>query len=198
MALLYDANNVVVGHCFAWFTPWLPGQTPVDLVPDTTALFTDWSTVDPAWLGAGATEEGWQIGADMDIQDHNIEEQSTLVAQTVNSSNFSAEASLAEDTLQSMSLAWNLSPIVKVAAAAGTPGTEKATLTDAINYYTFGFEMRNFHGLARRIYIPKVSAHGSDKTSLRRSDSKRLYPITVASLCAPEEIQIVDIVAPAA
>lgn len=191
MALLYDADNIVVGQCVAWFAPWIPGQVVTPLVDDATPLFSVWP--DP-WLGAGSTEEGFQIGADMDIQDHHIEEQSTLVAQTVNSSNFSAVAALAEDTLQSMALSWNLAPVVKAAASAGIPGTEKTTLTDKLTNYTFGFEMRNFYGMARRIYVPKVSVHGTDKTSFRRSDSKRTYPIAIASLCAPEEIQIVDIV----
>jgi hypothetical protein len=186
---------VVVGEAYGYFYPWTPDLTPAPSFPaDTVALFEEW---DAPWLKIGATEEGWSIGGDMDIQDHNIEEQSTLVAQTVNSSNFGAEASLAEDTLQSMSLAWNLAPLVVTAPATGQPGKTTTTLTDTINYYVFGFEMRNHYGMARRFLIPKVSVHGSDRTAHRRSDSKRLYPLTVSSLCAPSEIQVVEFTAPA-
>lgn len=188
---LYNANNVVIGQAVGWFAPYLQ-PTPTDMPPDTLALWGSWPT---PWVGAGATEEGYSTEATMKTQDHTIEEQSTPVAQTVTAAGMVTKAALAEDTLQTIKLAWNGSTIVTTAAGAGTPGTDKMTLSSNVVYYSFGLEMMNAAGFARRIYIPKVSVMSSEAVKFRRAEGKRTYGIEITSLSAPEEIQIVDITA---
>lgn len=195
---LYDANNVVVGNAVLWTAPWVAAPGTKALVADTVALFnvTTWET--DGWVGAGATNEGFKVNVETSTTTVTIEEQSTPVDETIEGKTITIEAELAEDTLQTMSWAWGGGTIVTTAAGAGTPGTSKMNLTNEIKYVTAALEMRNFKGLARRIYVPKMSISGSGETSFRRSADKRLYPVRLNSLCRPEDIQIVDITAPAA
>lgn len=194
---LYDANNVVVGNAVLWTTPWVAGAVK-QVVADTTPLWdvTTWETA--SWVSAGATNEGFKVNVETSTTTVTIEEQSTPVDETVEGKTINIEAELAEDTLQSIQFAWGGGTIVTTAAGAGTPGTSKMSLSDAVQYVTATLEMKNFKGLARRIYIPKMSVTGGGETSFRRSADKRLYPVRFASLCKPSDIQIIDITAPPA
>jgi hypothetical protein len=195
---LYDANNVVVGNAVLWTTPWLAPPATKTVVADTVPLFdvTTWETA--LWVSAGATNEGFKVNVETSTTTVTIEEQSTPVDETIEGKTISIEAELAEDTLQTMSWTWGGGTIVTTAPGAGTPGTSKMSLSDNLKYVTAVLEMRNFKGLARRIYIPKMSIGGSGETSFRRSADKRLYPVRLSSLCKPSDIQIIEITAPAA
>jgi hypothetical protein len=57
--------------------------------------------------------------------------------------------------------------------------------------------MRNKYNLARRLYVPKASLIGSGETSFRRASDKRMYPIRLSTLCRPQDIQVVELTAPA-
>lgn len=194
VAALYNANNVVVGHAVGFLAPW-SATSLVPLVADTIALFSpsDWPT---PWVAAGATNEGYKANVDTSTTTVNIEEQSTPVDERVDSKNMTFEAALAEDTMQSMRLSWGGGPITVTTATATLPATEKMTLTDDSQFYTFVLEMRNQFGLARRIYVPKVSATGSGDVAFRRAADKRAYPLRLTSLVPPSQIQIVNITAP--
>lgn len=195
--ILYDANNVVVGNAVLRLAPWVLGSVQAN-VADTVPLFsTDILKWPDPWFSAGATDEGFKLAVDTSTTTVTIEEQATPVGETVEGKNITIQAALAEDTLQSMRMSWGGSAIVIAPAASGVPGTQKMTLTSNTNYYTAILEMANKYGLARRIYIPKVSVSGSGDTAFRRAADKRLYPLAVASICAPSEIQIVDVTAPA-
>jgi hypothetical protein len=59
-------------------------------------------------------------------------------------------------------------------------------------------ETKNFAGLARRLYVPKTSATGSGEVAFRRAADKQMFPVSWASLCKPSDIEIADVLAPAA
>lgn len=193
--VLYNPDNVVVGEAYLFLTPWVKGAVKA-LVPDATPLFDveTWETA--GWIVAGATHEGFKVNVDVSTTTITIEEQSTPVGERVESKGINIEAALAEDTVDTIRLSWGGGDIVTAAATASLPGTKKMTLTDDIEYWTAALEMRNSFGLARRVYIPKVSLTGSGETSFRRSADKRTYPIRVASISRPSEIEIVEITAP--
>ena len=94
-----------------------------------------------------------------------------------------------------MSWSWGGGTIVTTAAASGVPGTQKMPLSNSMQIVTATLEMKNFKGLARRIYVPKMSIYGSGETSFRRSAAKRLKPIRLTSLCPPDQIVVTDITA---
>lgn len=195
VASLYNPDNVVVGNAYLFLTPWVSGAVE-PLIDDDADLFDPAAWTSP-WFAAGATHEGFKINVDTSTTTVNIEEQSTPVAESVESKAIAIEAALAEDTLQSMQLSWGGDDIVVTAPGVGIPGNSKMVLTDELQYYTAALEMRNHYGFARRIYIPKVSATGSGDVAFRRAADKRTYPIRFASLCKPSDIQVVEITAPA-
>ena len=191
---LYNADNVVVGEAVLWLKPWEKG-VPAGFVADATPLWDKdaWEAAD--FFGVGATNEGFKVNVETSTTQITIEEQSTPVDEKIESKAIGIEAALAEDTLESIRLAWGGSDITAAAAGAGTPGTNKMTLTDDITYYVAALEMRNFNGFARRLLVDKVSVNGSGEVSFRRAADKRMYPIRCASLCPPSGIQVVDVVA---
>lgn len=191
---LYNPDNVVVGHAMLMITPWILGA--VEPIPaDATPLFTPDNAAWTDWVSAGATNEGFKTNVETSTTQITIEEQSTPVAETVESKSIAIEAVLAEATMETIRYSWGGSAIVTVAAASGVTGTKKMTLTDDIKYYTVCLETRNFNGFARRIYIPKVSITGSGEVSFRRAADKQMFPVRAASLCKPTDIQIVDVTA---
>lgn len=191
---LYNADNVVVGQATLFLKPWVRG-TPAGWVPDITPLWDVDAWEDADFFTVGATNEGFQVNVETSTTQVTIEEQSTPVDEKVESKAVGIEAALAEDTLESIRLAWGGSTITVEQAAAGVAGTNKMTLTDNIEYYYAALEFRNYNGLARRILVDKTSVTGSGATSFRRAADKRMYPMRVASLCPPSGIQVVDITA---
>jgi hypothetical protein len=185
--LLYDPNNVVVGNAVLWYTPWL--TVPKVQVADTVAVFTTTVWEAASWVGAGGTDEGFKINVETSLTDIMIEEQSTPVGETVESRTITIEAALAEDTLETMKLAWNGAAITVV---AGPPAKRTMALQDNVNFWTVCLETKNLLGFARRIYIPKVTINGSGDTSFRRAADKRLFPVRVSSICATNQILVTD------
>lgn len=192
---LYNADNVVVGEAVLMMTPWVLGAVatqPADTVPLFSPANAGWAS----WVSAGATNEGFKVNVDTSVTQINIEEQSTPVGETVESKAIAIEASLAEDTLESMRLAWG-GGVITAQAAGASPlwGKRTMSLTDTILYYTVVLEMRNFAGFARRIYVPKTSLTGSGEVSFRRASDKRMFPVRAASICKPSDIVITDLLA---
>jgi len=183
----YDSNNVVVGHAMLMVTPWV--DPVADPVADSTPLFTPDDAGWLDWNSIGATNEGFKVNVETSTTQITIEEQSTPAGETVESKAISIEAALAESTLESMKYSWGGSVITTV---AGPPAKRTMTLSDDTNYFTVTLETRNFAGKARRVYIPKVSITGSGEVSFRRAADKQMFPVRVASICKPTEIEIVD------
>lgn len=194
--VLYDPDNVKVGNAVLMLTPWILG-TVAPIPADTVPLFVPGNAGWASWVSAGATNEGFKVNVDVSTTQITIEEQSTPVDERQESKTIGLEAELAEDTLASVKYAWGGSAITVVAPASGTPGTSKMVLADDVAYWTYCLEMQNKQGLARRLYVPKASLIGSGETSFRRASDKRMYPIRLTTLCRPQDIQIVDITAPA-
>lgn len=192
----YNADNVVVGHAMLMLTPWVKGAVE-PIVADSTPLFAPANAAWIDWVSAGATNEGFKVNVETSTTQITIEEQSTPVGETVESKAIGIEAVLAESTMESIKYSWGGGTITTTAASSGTPGTDKMTLSDDITYFTACLETRNYNGFARRLYIPKASITGSGEVSFRRAADKQMYPVRVASLCKPSEIQIVDITAAA-
>lgn len=193
-ATLYDPNNVKVGEAYLFYAPWIAGQTPTAMPADSTPLFTPTSWNSP-WASAGATDEGYKVTVDSSTTQITIEEQALPVDEQVESKTITVEASLAEDTMKTLQLFFAGASITTTNAGTTTPGTEKMVLSSGLKLLTIALEMANPLGLARRIYIPKVSAIGSGDVSFRRASAKHMYPLRFTSLCKPEEIQIVNITA---
>ncbi len=189
--VLYNENNVAVGQAAVYIKTWTSALVLAQIadatVPLSPAGVVAWEAA--GWTILGATNEGFKINAEASTTTVTIEEQSTPVGEQMESKTVGIEAELAEDTLESISLAWGGGTIATV---AGPPAKRTMSLVDTIKYVQVAMEMKNSNGFARRIYIPKMSIFGSGETSFRRAAEKRLYPIKMNSLCKPSDIIIVD------
>jgi hypothetical protein len=188
---LYNENNVAVGMAAVYMKPWTYGMALTQIadstVPLSNAGVVAWEAA--GWTVLGATNEGFKVNAEASTTTITIEEQSTPVGEQMEAKTLSIEAALAEDTLESISLAWGGGTITTV---AGPPAKRTMPLLDGIKYVHIAMETKNPAGFARRYYIPKMSMFGSGETSFRRAAEKRLYPIKMNSLCKPSDIIIVD------
>jgi hypothetical protein len=190
----YNADNVVVGHAMLMLTPWIKGA--VEPMPaDDTPIFTPDDAAWIDWVSAGATNEGFKVNVETSTTQITIEEQSTPVGETVESKAIGIEAVLAEATMEAMRYSWGGGDITVTAAGVATYGKKVMALSDDIEYYTAVLESRNFNGLARRLYVPKVSLTGSGEVSFRRAADKQMFPVRAASLCKTTDIQVVDLTA---
>lgn len=186
MGVLYNPQNVVVGLAVGYFAE--VGATP----PANSVEFAgDWG-VD--WEQAGGTEEGWRLGSDTSTTPHSIEEQANPVIVTLDARTLNISAALAEDTLDSMRLAFGGGTIVITPGVAPAPHIHTFTLSEGIDEFAVGLDMQTVGGATRRIVIPRASGSGSVDVAFRRAAGKRLWPVQFSALCKPSEIIIKDIV----
>lgn len=192
---LYDANNVVVGQAAVFFAV---GNTALpDLGGFNTADpfdLTFWTS--PLWTPCGATDQGWQFGANKNTQTINIEEQSTPVATTITSQAVSISGSLSEDVTPTLTLALNATSAA-TAAATGMPGHDTITLSDNPIEYAVGMVTVNAEGFGRIIYAPAWTQLSNATVSFRRASDKRSYPVQFDTVCKTSDIQIVNFTAAA-
>jgi hypothetical protein len=157
--------------------------------------------VGSAWTGlgwgyVGATEAGVTVTFNPQTQNITIEEQPTPVAVAVNTADLQITASLSEETLGNVNLAWGNGGTVAVTpAGAGQPG--KSVLSLSTNFQTMAAAIvgKNQLGFARVLSIPQVISAGQVQTAYRRAASQRLYPLTLSAVCAFNQITWTDLTA---
>lgn len=195
MGILYDPKNVVVGLAVGYFAE-VGSALPLNTIP----FSGDWGA---PWKQAGGTEEGFRLTADMSSTPHTIEEQPNPVLTTLDNRTLSVAASLAEDTLDSMRLAFGGGTITTVVGTGGAPTVKDFALSPNVDEFAFGLDMETYpvtispgvvKRVTRRIIIPRMSGSGSVDVAFRRAASKRLWPLALTQLCKPSEVIIRDIV----
>lgn len=185
---LYDASNVKIGNALGYLADWV--VTPVALPANTVTLWTEWVT--PAgWTKMGATEESFALNVETNLQQHYIEEQAAPVITGLTTKDMTISASLSEDTMKNLALFMGGTN----ATVAGPPAVTTLTPDDNIKYYTFGLEMENKQGLARRMYFPKCIITPNGEAQFRRAAQKRFYPILITPQGKPSDNKVVDITA---
>ena len=189
----YDATKVLTGLAAVSLAPF-DRTTPVELPEDSTDLGEAWPS---PWVPIGATMEGASFQYSRDTDEISIEEQMTPVDERTKSLTFTVEVELAEDTLQTMKLAYGGGEIVTTAAGEGTPGISTLQIADEMEDLVLGLEGQNEAGLWRRILIPRVKSRADVKTAYRRSNAPRTYAVSLRSLVAPSQVIIRNCDAPA-
>lgn len=192
---LYNADNVVVGQAAVLFAV---DKTPLpDLSTWNTADpfdLTFWTGTPQLWTPCGATDQGWQAGADKSTQSISIEEQSTPVGTTITSQSVSLAGSLSEDISKTLALALNAT-LVATAATTSEPGFDTLTLTDEPIRYAVAAIMQNAEGFGRIIYAPSWTQLNNASVSFRRATDKRMYPVQFETVCKTSDIQIINFTA---
>lgn len=194
---LYDADNVVVGQAAVFFNqqgvalPALSGWNTADPFDETFWTATD---PDPAWSPVGATDQGWQFGADKSTQSIAIEEQSTPVGTTITAQSVTIVGSAAEDISKILALSLN-ARVTANAATATTPGYDELNPSDVPLYYALGLVTTNAEGFGRLIYAPKWTQLTNVSVNFRRAADKRTYPIGFQTVCKPSDIRVINFTA---
>lgn len=195
MAGQFKTGNVIVGAAAVFIQPYLPGTPPV--VPADTVAFVD--VTDPTstswpspWVSVGATKEGITFGGQRQTQNITIEEQSTPAGIYTTSNALAIVATLMEDTLETMKLAWGGGVITTVAPATGVPGTRTLVLSESVGIFSVGFEGKGPEGLWRRVMVPQMQPTANLQTPYRRAAAAREYPITWNAICPISSVVIKD------
>lgn len=185
-------NSIVTSTTPGTWTITLVGSAAGQSITGTGTGLTGGAfskTASGLWVPVGATEQGWKITTNKSTQDHQVEEQSTPVAQTVQSQKLTIDGDLSEDVTQTIALAFNMTSAV-TAAGTGQPGKTRLTLTDTPLQYAVVLEAVNKFGFARRTYIPVATALTNSSVDFRRSASKRHYPLQFTSICPMNQIVV--------
>lgn len=183
MGVLYTPSNVVVGQAIGYY-----GEVGATVPANTVPYGGDWGV---SWVNPGATEEGWRLNGDTSTTAHNIEEQPNPVLNTIESRTMGIAASLAEDTLESLRLAFAGGTIV--VGTGADVGVRTFKLSNDITEFAVGLDMKTVGGKCRRVIIPRASGAGTVDVAFRRSAAKRMWPVQFTALCRPDEIIIRDI-----
>lgn len=186
----WDTTQVMWGIGYLWTTSY------------GTALPSDEDLGDEAqwtsWDYAGATDQGVQNAFTPNMSNIQIEETPIPVASLVSTATFQITATLDQENLDNINLAYGAGgTITTTSAAAGQPGKQVLKLSTQFQILAAAVLGQNELGYPRVYYIPKIMSAGTVTTNFRRAANARMYPITLNALCDLSQIEIIDITAPA-
>lgn len=188
----YDRKNVLRGMAALWVAPY-DADDPMTLPGNALALGGDWANVttgDALWKPVGATESGVTVRFTRETTDVTIEEQVNPVDVATNTLDPRIECTLAEDTLDTMILAYGGGSIVTVAPTGSTVGTQELTISEEITHLTIGMEGVNNKGYWRRALFQDVLSVAEVETSYRRAETQRLYAVSFRLVSPLSEMKI--------
>lgn len=198
MPVLFNKNNVAVGVATLYVAP---ADTEM---PELSHSYDDpWPE---PWTSGGATSEGVSLSVEPDTNEIPIEESPTPALILGNTLAITIESDLAEDTMDTMKLAYGAGGTLTVhAATAVLPGYKELTLSAELGILAVGLEMLvrktpsdpSSAKFWRRYYIPRMTSAGTTETSYRRTENARTYPVSLSSISEPEEVRIIEMTAPA-
>jgi hypothetical protein len=174
----YVRKNVIRGQAALWTRPQDDTAT---LPANTLALGGDWANVTTGnvlWVPIGASESGATMRFSRSTNDITIEEQLNPVDIATTSVDPRIEVTLAEDTLETMKLAYGGGTITTVAPATGVPGYKELTIAEDIEHLTLGLEGMNTKTQWRRVLWLDVLSVADVETSYRRAETQRLYAVS--------------------
>lgn len=192
----YDRTNVLRGMAALWVANY-NASVPVVLPANTLALGGDWATDNAAWKAVGATESGVTMRFTRETTDISIEEQVNPVDVATNTLDPRIECTLAEDTLETMMLAYGGGSIVTVAPGSGTVGTRELSIAEEVQHLTLGMEGVNKHGYWRRVLFQDVLSVAEVETSYRRAETQRLYAVSFRLVSPISQLKVREMNLPA-
>jgi hypothetical protein len=161
-----------------------------------TIVSGDTATYSTGWTAAGATMKGVDLKRTTQTQSTNIDEQVTEVGRYFTSGTFGFSTVLAEDTVETMKLAYGSGAITITAPTSTTPGVKDLALSDSLDQLAFALEGKNAQGFWRRIYVPVGVSTGSPTTTYQRAATNRQYAVDLNAICKTSDIVIRDMTLP--
>lgn len=192
----YDRTKVMSGMVAVRLAPY-NATSPAVLPAETVALGGAWPSTPQPWTAIGATEQGASVMFRRSTQSLTVEEQLTPVKVETTEIEFKVEATLAEDTLETMRTAFGGGTITTTAAGVGTIGKKTLALASDLDHFALGLEGKNPSGFWRRMLVPEIVSIADVEITNRRAAGLRLYKVSFMALSAIEEVTIVDMTAAA-
>jgi hypothetical protein len=193
----YTRKNVIRGQAQIWLRAYDEAAT---LPLNTLALGGDWADAvagNVAWKPIGATEGGVTMRFTRDTTDISIEEQVNPLDVATNTLDPRIEATLAEDTLETMVTAYGGGSIVETPAASGVPGTRELTINEELQHLSLGMEGVNSDGYWRRALWLDVLSVAEVETAYRRAETQRLYAVSFRLVSPISQLKIREMTDPA-
>lgn len=184
----YNRTKVAVGVVAMFIGPY-SATAPLALPASTVPLGGAWPV---GWVAIGATEEGVTENFQRSTQEIMIEEQATAVFKNTDKIDWNYEVTLSEDTLETMKLGFGGGTIVVTPPGVGTPGTRKLIIATDMDQLCLGWEGQNPNGYWTRARVPLITSEGNISKKNRRAADARRYSCKFNVLCAPEEVEIVE------
>lgn len=193
IAPVYERKNVLVGMAAVRLYP-LSNVTPAALPADTVDINGVWPA---GWVPIGATEEGVTLAFSRSTENIKVEEQQVPVDVRTTEVTFSVNCSLAEDTFETMKVAFGGGVITATPAATGVPGTRTLAVGNELDQFALGFEGRNEKGFWRRVLIPVVLSVADAEAQFRRAAAPRKWNVSFKSLVDINQCTIKEMTAAA-
>jgi hypothetical protein len=175
----YTRKNVIRGQAQIWVRPQDDTAT---LPANTVGLGGDWAQTAPAgnplWVPLGASESGATMRFSRSTNDITIEEQLNPVDIATTGVDPRIEVTLAEDTIETMKLAYGGGTITTVAPTSTDPGYKELQIAEDIEHLTLGLEGMNTKTQWRRVLWLDVLSVADVETSYRRAETQRLYAVS--------------------
>jgi hypothetical protein len=177
----YDRKRVMSGMVAVRLAAYNE-TSPAVLPADTIALGGTWPTTPQPWTPIGATQEGVSLMFQRSTNAMTVEEQLTPVSVETTEISFKVEATLAEDTFETMRTAFGGGTLTTVAASSGVIGKKTLVLSNDLDHFALGLEGKNTYGFFRRILIPEIVSIADVEQTNRRSAGLRLYKVSFWAL----------------
>lgn len=193
---IYDRKRITSGLTIVRLAPY-DEVDGAELPDDSVALNGAWPNTPQPWTPIGATEQGTSLLFRRSTQAHMIEEQLTPVGVETTEVEFKVEATLAEDTLETMRTAFGGGEITTTAAGVGQVAKKRLQLSSDLDHFALGMEAKNTYGHPRRILIPEIVSIADVELVSRRAAALRMYKVSFWSLVPIEDVIIEEITGPA-
>ena len=195
----YVRKNVIRGQAQIWTRPYDPTAT----LPDNTAmpLGGDWTQTTGTmgghedWRPIGATEGGVTMRFTRETTDISIEEQVNPLDVATNTLDPRIEATLAEDTLETMMLAYGGGEIETHAATATEVGYRELSISEELQHLSVGMEGLIGYGFWRRALFLDVLSVAEVETAYRRAETQRLYAVSFRLVSPISDLKIREMTA---
>lgn len=142
------------------------------------------------WTPIGATEGGVTMRFTRETNDISVEEQPNPLDVATNTLDPRVECTLAEDTLETMKLAYGGGTITEYAATTNASGYRDYKISNELEHLVLGMEGLNSFGFWRRVLFQDVLSVAQVETAFRRSESQRLYAVSFRLVSPVEDLII--------
>lgn len=187
----YDRQRVMAGMVAVYLAPYSTAS-PAALPAESVALGGAWPSTPQPWAPIGATEQGASFLFRRSTQSLTVEEQLTPVKVETTEVELKVEATLAEDSVETMRTAFGGGTITTTAAGVGQIGKKELEIQSDLTHFALGMEGQNSFGFFRRILIPDIVSIADVEVTNRRAAGLRLYKVSFWCLSTIEDVSIVD------